>query len=56
MTIYCLHLFQGVLAIFFGTTGAESTWNFKKELLMVFAVGWWVPIGSDHPISDISDH
>jgi hypothetical protein len=33
MTIYFLHLFQGVLAIFFRTMGAESTWNFKKKLL-----------------------
>jgi hypothetical protein len=39
MTIYCLHLFQGVLAIFFGTMGAESTWNFKKKVLLVFEVG-----------------
>jgi hypothetical protein len=40
MTIYCLHLFQGVLAIFFRTMGAESTWNFKKKLLLlVFEVG-----------------
>jgi hypothetical protein len=39
MTIYFLHLFQGVLPIFFRTMGAESTWNFKKKLLLVFEVG-----------------
>jgi hypothetical protein len=39
MTIYFLHLFQGGLAIFFRTMGAESTWNFKKKLLLVFEVG-----------------
>jgi hypothetical protein len=39
MTIYCLHLFRGVLAIFFRTMGTESTWNFKKKLLFVFEVG-----------------
>jgi hypothetical protein len=39
MTIYCLHLFQGVIAIFFRTMDAESTWNFKKKLLLVFEVG-----------------
>jgi hypothetical protein len=31
--------FQGVPAIFFRTTGAESTCNFKKKLLLVFEVG-----------------
>jgi hypothetical protein len=39
MQILKKNLFQGVLAIFFGTTGAESTWNFKKKLLLVFEVG-----------------
>jgi hypothetical protein len=32
-------LFQEVLAIFFRTIGAESTWNFKKKQLLVFEVG-----------------
>jgi hypothetical protein len=39
MTIYFLHLFQGILAIFFRTMGVESSWNFKKKLLLVFEVG-----------------
>jgi hypothetical protein len=37
--LYCLHLFQGVLAIFFRTMGAEFTWNYNKKLLLVFEVG-----------------
>jgi hypothetical protein len=32
-------LFQEVVAIFFGTMGAESTWNFKEKVLLVFEVG-----------------